>query len=141
MKFCLNNECYFTTVSSNSRGVAILLNNNIELKVYKELKTPDGNTIALDIEIDGKRITLVCLYGPNKDDPDFFENIDTIIENFKNDSYIICGDFNLVINPNLDCENYINVNNPKARKKVLEIMEHRHLIDSYRQFYPEKSVD
>ena len=50
-----NNECYFTTVSSNSRGVAILFNNNIEYKVYKELKTPDGNVLALDLQIEKKK--------------------------------------------------------------------------------------
>ena len=36
--------------------------------------------------------------------------IASVIENFENDSYVICGDLTLVINPDLDCENYININ-------------------------------
>ena len=38
--------------------------------VYKLLKTKcdgDGNFIVLDVEIEGKRISLVNLYGPNED--------------------------------------------------------------------------
>ena len=101
-----NNECYFTTVSSNSRGVAIIFNNNIEYKVYKELKIPSGNVLALDLEIEKKRNALICQYGPNKDNIDFNENINNIIENFKDESCIICGYFNLVMNPNIDYDNY-----------------------------------
>ena len=48
------------------------------------------------------------------------------------DHVIICGDFNLVLNPSLDCHNYTNINNLQARSKVMEMMNSLDLIDSFR---------
>ena len=39
----------------------------------------------------------------------------------------------LVLNPSLDLENYKNINNPKARKTVLEKIEQLDLVDIWRE--------
>ena len=39
-----------------------------------------------------------------------------------NNPCIMAGDFNLVLNPNIDYHDYLHVNNPKARDSVLEII-------------------
>ena len=44
-------ECYFSNYSSQSRGVAILFNNNIEFKVLKVTKDENGNKLILDVVI------------------------------------------------------------------------------------------
>lgn len=90
-------ECYFSSFSSNSRGVAIMFNNNVEFKALKEKKDANGNYLALDIVIDKERVTLLSLYGPNADNPNFYHLIMCIIEDFGNENFIICGDFNLVL--------------------------------------------
>ena len=51
---------------------------------------------------------------------------------------LICGDFNLVLDPNKDSYNYSNVTNPHARTKVLQIMSELDLIDIFRELNPEK---
>ena len=50
---------------------------------------------------------------------------------------IITGDFNLVQDQELDTYNYRNVNNPKAKEKVIEILEIYNLIDPFRELYPD----
>lgn len=129
-------ECFFSSLTSNSRGVAILVNNNVEFKIWKEKKDRNGNFLALDISINGTRLTLLSLYGPNQDIPGFFDNIMSIIEDFGNENYVICGDFNLVLNPTIDCFNYLHINNPNARMKVLEIIDQWNLVDPFREIYP-----
>ena len=129
-------ECYFSSYSSNSRGVSIMFNNNFEFKVLKEKRDIHGNYLALDIELDKMKVTLLSLYGPNTDSPAFFDDIMNIIDDFGNESYIICGDFNLVLRPDIDYNNYCHVNNPKAREKVLEIVDERCLIDPFRELFP-----
>ena len=58
----------FSSYTTMSRGVMILLNNNFEQKVKKNVQTDkNGNYIILDIEIKGKDITLANIYGPNED--------------------------------------------------------------------------
>ena len=64
-------KAYFSSFASNSRGVAVLLNNNFEHKVMGTRKDDNGNLLALDIQLDSKRLTLVTIYGPNHDSPLF----------------------------------------------------------------------
>jgi len=59
------------------------------------------------------------------DNPNFFNKILEIIDIFENDDFIFCGDFNLVLNPDMDYDNYSNVNIPMARSRFIEIMEER----------------
>ena len=114
-----------------------MFQNNFEFKVIKEKNDVNGNYLALDLAIEKQRITLLTLYGPNIDSPDFFYDIMNLIEDFGNENYIICGDFNLVLNPHIDCYNYSCINNPKARDKVLHIIEEWSLVDPFRELHPD----
>ena len=69
------------------------------------------------------------------DSPVFYENCFNLIHSMKNDSYIICGDFNLVVDPNL-YHNYKHIANPKARQFILNSIEDRQLSDPYRELFP-----
>ena len=131
-------KSYFSSFSSNSRGVSILFNNNFEFQVHHEKTDKNGNFLILDVTIQSQRLTLVVVYGPNRDDPSFYQNIVEMVEEFENTSCIFCGDFNLVLNPELDYYNYTNINNEKAREKLIEIIEDRSLVDPFRELHPEE---
>jgi exonuclease III len=125
--------CPFT---SNARGVAILFNRGFEFEIHKTRIDPGGNYILIDITIANSiRFTLVNLYGPNEDNPEFYSNIFNIIEEFGNDNYLLCGDWNLVLDPNKDLFNYKAVNNPKARIRVKSYIEENELVDIWRIFH------
>jgi pyruvate formate-lyase activating enzyme-like uncharacterized protein len=81
-------ECFFSSFSSNSRGVAILFNNNFEFKVLKEKKDINGNYLILDVIVEKERFTLVSLYRPNTDSPRYFEQVMALIDDFENQNYI-----------------------------------------------------
>lgn len=77
-------------------------------------------------------LSLLCLYGPNKDEPNFYSNIkDKLLQ--INNPYILVGDFNLVINPEMDYSNFQNVSNPKAREMLQELILELDLIDCWRE--------
>ena len=133
------NDAYFSCFNSSSRGVLILLNNNFEYKVEKINSDVNGNYIILDINIEGKKFTLINLYGPNDDKPKFYKELRQKYKTLNNDNIIICGDWNLVINPDLDTNNYLHINNPRARNEVLDsIIEEDGFLDTYRIFHEEK---
>jgi len=125
-------EAFFSPFTSQSRGVAILIKNGIDCKIHNFQKDDSGNWIALDMSLNNIRITLISLYGPNDDKPTFYQNIKKLIEDLNNAHCILCGDWNLVQDPELDSLNYVRINNPNARKVVLEIKEHLRLIDPWR---------
>ena len=57
IRFLWGYECYFSNFSSQSRGVAILLNNNFEFKLHNTKIDENGNKIILDITIEGFRLS------------------------------------------------------------------------------------
>ena len=63
------------------------------------------------------------LYAPNIDDPIFLFKYYRQFNYFnESDNFIMCGDFNLVLNPSADYENYrINNHIKKARDIILAI--------------------
>ena len=46
-----------------------------------------------------------------------------------NNRYIFGGDWNLLLNSGIETYNYININKPRARDKVLEIIGQVDLVD------------
>ena len=65
------NSPIYTCFSSTTRGVGIFINTNNDFKVKNEIKSDDGNLAALDMNIEDNHITLICIYGPNEDNPVF----------------------------------------------------------------------
>ena len=112
----------------------ILLNNNFEQQVESIKTNPNGNYIILNMTIQGKKVTLVNIYGPNEDNPQFYRNLKEKYSEFDNEILIICGDWNFVQNPEVDYFNYLHINNPRARKVVLDTMEENSLVDVWRLF-------
>ncbi len=68
-------KAFFNSFNSQSRGVAILLNNNFEFKIHSSLNDETGNFLIIDLETNNKRFVLTNIYGPNQDDPAFYKNI------------------------------------------------------------------
>ena len=130
-------EIYFSNYTSQARGVAILFNNNFDFKVKNVTKDNNGNFLIMTIETMLKELTLVCLYGPNRDSPEFYQDIQDKIINLQNPNVIFGGDWNLVLNPEKDYKNYLHINNPKAQDKVFELMAELNLVDVWREINPE----
>ena len=86
-------------------------------------------------------ITISCVYGPNNDDPDFYENIvfkETSKCQEQSDYTIMGGDWNLVLNQSLDTYEYVSQNNGKAKEKVIGYMDNEGFVDIFREFHPTK---
>ena len=115
-----------------SRGVMILINSNFSCDVGQIITDPDGNFVIMELKVLDKKITLASIYGPNEDKPQFYRNLKQKISDFGNDKVIICGDWNLVLNPDVDTENYRHINNPTARQEVLKFIDNDNYIDIYR---------
>ena len=86
----------------------------------------------LDITKEGKRLNLINIYGPNRDSPDFYTGILTFIKQ-SNNPVIPAGNFNLLLDPAMDTQNYININSPKARGEVLDMKTECNLIAFWRE--------
>ena len=95
-------EAVFAHGSSAARGTCILFKQSINNKTYKEITDPNGRYIILDIEMEGLRMTLANIYAPNDDDTSVYIDVIQLIESLPNDNQIIGGDFNLVLDLEID---------------------------------------
>ena len=97
-----------------------------------------GNMIAVDIKLGSLNIKIMNMYGLNKDSPSFFNNISNIIASNEEAYVLICGDLNIALDPLKDTYNYSHINNPNARKAVLNLMSDFSLTDVYtRDLHPD----
>ena len=91
-----------------------------------------GNFTIVEIRIGDKDITLINIYGPNKDTPLFYKNLMTILNDFSQHNMIFGGDWNMVMQSDQDTVNYRNINNPKSREVLNEIIDKYCLTDIWR---------
>lgn len=77
----------------------ILFNKHFDIKIENLELHPQGRWIILKFIIEDKEMCLINLYGPNGDEPTFFEDINKAINGtkFVSDYYIMVGDYNIII--------------------------------------------
>ena len=117
-----NNPVFINGSATNARGVAILIKNNFE---YKILNCYKDNCITLDIKFSKDiSVRIINIYAPNNDDPNFFQDIEKKVAQNECAYVLICGDFNLVLDKEMDSLNYKHINNPRSRKFLLNMIRH-----------------
>ena len=128
--------CAFYSHGTNfSRGVCTLINRNFHCNVLNTYAEKDGRILILEVEKEEKKYTIANIYAPNKDSPGFFASLIEHMEKlspFK----VIVGDFNLVLDVNLDRKNSY-YNNMQAMYSLRAIMEDYQLTDIWRDRNPE----
>ena len=125
-------DCYINSFTSSSRGTAVLIRGKLPISVLEIDKDTNGNLLILVIRYSDITMTLVVVYGPNEDSPEFYLNLLDKLKTKDQGPLILCGDWNLVLNFKLDTFGYIRENNVKAREKVKELMDSFNLIDGWR---------
>ena len=126
-------ECIVNSYSSVSRGVAILFSRSLDFTVKKMHTDTEGNLLVVNTVIsDTFEIIIAVLYGPNRDEPDFYSNLKSRLSEIEDVPLVICGDWNLVQNYQIDTLGYLHENNKKSKCKVEEMKAVLELSDSWR---------
>ena len=107
----------FSHGQTDSCGVAILIRRNFNVNIRKVIKDDRGRILICEFEKDDVVFVIANIYAPNKDEPEYFLELVQGLEKVS-ENRIIIGDFNLVMNPDVDrLGSYYN----KAKSvKVLE---------------------
>jgi len=66
--------------SKNKRGVGILINSNLDFNLINDHQDVDENILGLFCTVAGVNLLLISIYGPNVDNPDFFGNLESLID-------------------------------------------------------------
>ena len=132
---------YFSHGEGNARGVATLIKKKTTIKILNSYKDSQGRCLALEIKYENLKFTLVNLYAPNEDKPEFFvSQFREIKEKITTDNIKIGGDFNLVLDLDRDKIGGQYKTNSKAQQKVKEFMMEQELVDIWRVKHPQEKV-
>ena len=115
---------------SKSRGVAIFIKRKTDISVKNIEIDTAGRYLICDVHENTSVVTIIALYGPNKDSPNFFDELGKKLQE-RSEKKILIGDFKLVLDVDLDRLNTYH-NNQKAKEKILDIMEQYSLKDVWR---------
>lgn len=130
--------CYFSGSSTNSEGVGILVNPNFPASDIIKYEVLLGRILAIELSINSKTFIIINIYGPNTDDVNIFKILENFLHIHSDTRYIIGGDFNTIIDVNLDKKNgNINKHN-RCRKYIIDVMSTFNLIDIWRLKHPDK---
>ena len=127
---------YHSCFSPRSRGTSILIRNTMQHSLISVINSDCGNYVIVVCKICTDTYAFVNVYGPNKDNPDFFTELGDHLDNFNVDHTVIGGDMNFVIDPNTDSLNYVSEYNRRAKQVFLQLTDRHNLIDIWRHTHP-----
>lgn len=134
-RFGFRNTFYSSYRPSQKRGVAILITNAVQFECLKEVRDNEGRFVLIKGKLENSMVTMINVYAPPESTKCFFKTLfDTIA--IETEGILICGgDFNVVMNHNLD------TTSPKRSKKHLTkfintSVQEMGLIDVWRELHP-----
>ena len=111
--------------------ILVRLRSQIRVHMEKIYQDQLGRVQIVKVGFDNREFLLVNVYAPNSDDPEFFTETFRQILNAQIPEMLLIGDFNLVLDPNLDRIDKRQYA-PKAVRVIKEFMENLELEDIWR---------
>ena len=130
-------DVFFSHGESNKKGVAILINNRLDYKIVEKIDDPEGRFIVLNITVDDIDFVLINFYAPTKnfegEQVGYIDKLRSLLENKQDKNIILGGDFNTVLNPEIDKKGGSQYNTPLRYTHNLEtFMNDYELCDIWR---------
>ena len=124
--------------SKNKRGVAFLIRAELDIKINQIYKDDSENCLCLHTTYEGKDLILCNIYGPNRNDSEFFNEVFSNIRNWMLNSVdphiVIMGDFNCITSlddpsHNIDLLKSSTIPNRQNSEIVIEWMSRLDIYD------------
>ena len=129
-------KTYHSCYRNCSRGSSVLISSNVQHETVDTFSCDKGNFFILRCKIATETYLLGSIYGPNKDEPQFYQQLEEILDNSECDHVLLGGDFNFVINAERDSFGYVHEYNINAKKKFASVCNKHNLTDIWRYQNP-----
>ena len=126
----------FSHGETNSKGVAIIFSNNLDVEIVDTLNDQAGRLVRVDCIINGKSITLINIYCPTKVNENeqlcFLDNVIDYINYNGENEFIIGGDLNTYLDISIDKRGSRSELQSRYSKKWNSVIENFDLVDIWR---------
>ena len=128
---------YVASYNSKQRGVAILIGKKVHFTCNSTISDSEGRFIIINISTQNTELCIANIYGPNVDDPSFFHSFFTALSAYSDTTLIVGGDFNLVLNPEIDrLSRAGSYRNWQSADIIKQYMSDFGLCDAWRSCHP-----
>uniref|UniRef100_A0A8C6Y732 Endonuclease/exonuclease/phosphatase domain-containing protein n=1 Tax=Naja naja TaxID=35670 RepID=A0A8C6Y732_NAJNA len=130
-------EKVFMASADNEKknGIAVYIKE--EIKALLVFADPKGRVLAIEIQINFKKILLVVIYAPNANQKEFYKALYTKIIELERKKICIIGDFNAVAEDQKDYKGGNKkgreIKNRELPKICVEMINELNLIDIWRK--------
>lgn len=132
-------QVYQSNFSTKSRGVAIMIRKNIPFIHSQTISDQRGRYVIVSGTLNSIPLILVNVYGPNFDDPLFFQNLYNALPHLSNSNVIMGGDFNYVLDPVLDRQ-HSQTSIFRNSGTLNNLMQSYNLVDIWRLLHPPRRI-
>jgi exonuclease III len=87
-------KIYQSNGSQKQAGVAILILDKVDFKLTLITQDKEGHSILIKGEIHQKEITIINLYAPNVNAPNFIKHTVKVLKPYINSNTVVVGDLN-----------------------------------------------
>ena len=124
-------KAYWSHGTTASRGVGILIKKDTKIEIINSFNDQNGRIIGITYKEENETFSLMNIYAPNEDNSTFFVDAFTLLEH-QEGKRLIAGDFNLVMETNLDRHNSNAVNHEKSLEIIQKYDEDTQMCDIWR---------
>ena len=129
-------QAYYSSFSSNSRGVAILIHRTTPFVLNTCIKDPEGRFVLIHGTIHGTRVTMMNIYAPNSPPPSFWTRVAVELEEYKCSFTVLGGDFNCCLDNKLDRSPVDTHRKLSTGVSLVKMLEDIDLTDVWRTLNP-----
>ena len=123
---------------AKNRGILVFLKRHNGCKITNINNHGSNDTLFFTIVLpDQTTLDTLVVYAPSKDNPEFWEKANTIMDTGNSMHKLIIGDYNCTLNHYLDQKGYRTDPHPKSRKIINQLLEQETFIDSFRHIKPD----
>ena len=140
---CWESTVFFSHGSTNAKGVCILIPKTIKANCTLHYRDTDGRILIVKIALEDTEYFVCNVYSPvsshEKDQLTFLKNLTDELVPIKNNNLLLGGDWNVVLNPNMDKKGGNKEGNKNKYRDLLKnVIEDFELTDSWRLYHPNK---
>lgn len=133
---CGFDQVYFSSFTTKSRGVAILIRKNLPVKVSNCIKDKYGRFVLILASLYGEDFALLNVYCPPCNSLDFLIEAFGKLSDLGVENTIVGGDFNCLINPLMDRLPLGRLPLSKQSKQIIGLCEDYGYVDVWRTLHP-----
>ena len=130
-------EVFLIMIVVKQEGVCMLFSKQMEISNLRVVKSNNGRFLHAKFEWHSETYLISNIYGPNEDDPEFFNNILEFINEQEANHIIIGGDLNVILDPELDRKGPKKCKISKAASLLNAYMNERGFQDMWRILHPD----